>query len=36
MSESTRHGLLNLANKLGITMEYLILHLEDEIRYPIT
>jgi hypothetical protein len=36
MSESTRQGLMELANKLGVSLEYLIMHLEDEIIYPIT
>lgn len=36
MSEVTRQGLEELANKLNVTLEYLLKHLEDDLEYPIT
>lgn len=36
MSENTRQGLKDLAIKLKVSVEYLLLHLEDDLSYPIT
>lgn len=36
MSENIRQGLMELATKMKVDLEYLIKHLEDDIEYPIT